>query len=374
RDHSRASPPAARRRTPPRRPAPRTPTSRPPPGRRAPRPGTPCGLARPHPRLASDGGGSITDSPRLRRRLVRRPRDALRLVRPHPRLASDGGAPAPRRPAASYDHILDSPRTAGGRSQTRLAFGGGSYGGPATPCGSYDHIGSPRLAGQEGLDGAVGRLEHRAHRTDRREPSVDQHCHAIGNGPGELEVVGDHDGGIAHAAAQLPDQLADELGIRGIEPAGRLVEQERLRLHAQRTRDADALPHPARQLRRQKAEHLAAEPHEREIADDPCPDLGLVQARVLSQWIGDVLVYGERVEERRPLEHEAQPAPERQELLFGAALDGAVEDTDLTRVRADEAGDQPQEDRLPRAVAAHHDERLALDERERDASEHFDRV
>src|SRR6266446_5138510 len=44
-------------------------------------------------RLASDGGDSIADSPRLRLRLALRPR-ALH------RLASDGGAPAPRRPAA----------------------------------------------------------------------------------------------------------------------------------------------------------------------------------------------------------------------------------------------------------------------------------
>src|SRR5438876_9903311 len=29
-------------------------------------------------------------------------------------------------------------------------------------------IASPRLAGQEGLDGGVGRLEHRGHRTERR--------------------------------------------------------------------------------------------------------------------------------------------------------------------------------------------------------------
>src|SRR5438132_7025617 len=51
-------------------------------------------------RLASDGGDSIADSPRLRLRLALRPRALQRPARPLHRLASDGGAPAPRRPAA----------------------------------------------------------------------------------------------------------------------------------------------------------------------------------------------------------------------------------------------------------------------------------
>src|SRR5207249_3937026 len=50
-------------------------------------------------RLASDGGDSIADSPRLRLRLALRPRALLRLARPLHRLASDGG-----------DSIADSPR------------------------------------------------------------------------------------------------------------------------------------------------------------------------------------------------------------------------------------------------------------------------
>src|SRR5207245_2504315 len=61
-------------------------------------------------RLVSDGGDSITDSPRLRLRLALRPRDVLRLARPLHRLVSDGGAPAPRRPAARTTTITDSPR------------------------------------------------------------------------------------------------------------------------------------------------------------------------------------------------------------------------------------------------------------------------
>src|SRR2546427_10347104 len=77
-------------------------------------------------RLASDGGASVTGSPRLRLRLALRPRDVLRLARPRHRLASHGGAPAPRRPAA---------RTT--TSSTCLGRRGPS---PATSCGSHHPV------------------------------------------------------------------------------------------------------------------------------------------------------------------------------------------------------------------------------------------
>src|SRR5205823_7783233 len=65
------------------------------------------------------------------------------------RLAFGGGSyGGPATPCGSYNHILDSPRTAGGRSQARLAFGGGSHGGPATPCGLVRP--HPRLASDGG--------------------------------------------------------------------------------------------------------------------------------------------------------------------------------------------------------------------------------
>src|SRR5206468_11354312 len=82
-------------------------------------------------RLASDGGDSIIESPRLRLRLALRPRDVLRLALPglqarlgrrgpspatssgshyqDYRLASDGGAPAPRRPPAPPPTTTDPP-------------------------------------------------------------------------------------------------------------------------------------------------------------------------------------------------------------------------------------------------------------------------
>src|SRR2546428_3689307 len=51
-------------------------------------------------RLASDGGASVTGSPRLRLRPALRPRDVLRLSRPPHRPPSPRGGPPPPPPSA----------------------------------------------------------------------------------------------------------------------------------------------------------------------------------------------------------------------------------------------------------------------------------
>src|SRR6059036_2574303 len=89
-------------------------------------------------RGASAAAGAVTARcasarPRLQTRLGRRGLDH--------RLASPTAAArtaAPRRPPARTTRITDSPRTAGTRSQTRLAYGCGSHCGPATSSGSHD--------------------------------------------------------------------------------------------------------------------------------------------------------------------------------------------------------------------------------------------
>src|SRR5207247_8230701 len=101
----------------------------------------------------SDGGDSITESPRLRLRLALRPRDVLRLARPglqtrlgrrglDHRIASPTAAArtaAPRRPPARTTRITDSPRTAGPQPPHALPLAlplprlGGAVGGPPGP-------------------------------------------------------------------------------------------------------------------------------------------------------------------------------------------------------------------------------------------------
>src|SRR3989449_573191 len=99
--------------------------------------------------------------------------DELFLVRPHlvqvlleryalrEPLLRDHGSP-----------LRGSPRTAGPRSQARLACGYGSHCGPATSCGSHDHvIDSPRTAGPQPRD--VLRLARPRHplASDRGAPA-----------------------------------------------------------------------------------------------------------------------------------------------------------------------------------------------------------
>jgi hypothetical protein len=69
--------------------------------------------------------------------------------------------------------------------------------------------------------------------------------------------VGHHDGGVTHAAiAQLGDQLGHHLRVRGVESRRGLVEEQDLGLSHERACDADALAHPARQLRGQLLQHV----------------------------------------------------------------------------------------------------------------------
>ena len=75
--------------------------------------------------------------------------------------------------------------------------------------------------------------------------------HAVGDVAGKAHLVGDDDHGhavigeLAHHAEHVADQL-------GIERRGRLVEQDRLRLHRERARDRDALLLAAGELRRMR--------------------------------------------------------------------------------------------------------------------------
>src|SRR5207247_6232467 len=75
-------------------------------------------LARPLHRLASDGGDSIADSPRLRLRLALRPRALLRLARPLHRLRLGRRGLNRRLPSPSPAARTAAPRTPKGPPTT----------------------------------------------------------------------------------------------------------------------------------------------------------------------------------------------------------------------------------------------------------------
>ena len=107
----------------------------------------------------------------------------------------------------------------------------------------------------------------------------------------------------------VADQLVDDVRRDRVEPGGRLVVEDVLRVHRDRARQPDALAHAARQ--RGRLQRLdVREPHPLEPLAHPPAHLGLVQvARVLAQRQRHVLAHRHRVEQRRALEqHPEAPA------------------------------------------------------------------
>src|SRR5206468_770562 len=74
---------------------------------------------------------------------------------------------------------------------------------PARPAGGSRDI----AAGQESLDGRVVAAQDLVGRAERLEAPLDENRHAVGDRTGQLDVVGDHHRRVAHATAQLSDQV-----------------------------------------------------------------------------------------------------------------------------------------------------------------------
>ena len=186
-----------------------------------------------------------------------------------------------------------------------------------------------------------------------------QDRHLVGNHIGEIDVVSDDDGRVTDAGPERDDQLGDEARVGGVESCRRLVEEDDLRLHHERARDADALAHAARQLGRHQLVR-AGHAHQGQEAVDAVADLAQRHPRVLAERIGDVLEDGERVEERGALKHETGALANREHGFLPHPLDPHTEQRNLTPIGPDESVRDPEEDRLAGTAAAQQDHRLAM--------------
>ena len=150
------------------------------------------------------------------------------------------------------------------------------------------------------------------------ELPVDQDGHPVGHQLGELEVVGHHDGGVAHAAcAARAISSATSRALVGSRPAVGSSKKHHLRLARSgraRCPRACACRPTARRAAGRRAPR--ASPTRTRKRCDAVGDLGLAQAGVLAQRIGHVLEDGQRVEERGALEHEAHAAADGQQRLL----------------------------------------------------------
>ena len=62
--------------------------------------------------------------------------------------------------------------------------------------------------------------------------------------------MGDHEDGQAQVVRQVADQLVERRRPNGVQTRRRLVQEQQFRVQRQGPRQADALAHSARQLRR----------------------------------------------------------------------------------------------------------------------------
>ena len=176
---------------------------------------------------------------------------------------------------------------------------------------------------------------------------------AVGDGHGLLLIVGDVDGGDAHAVLNLADGVAHLDAQLGVEVGERLVHEQHVRLDDDGAGERDALLLAAGEALGQ-AVGVLGDLDRLEDFIDAAPDLVLGQMAVFEAE-GDVLAHGHVRKDGIVLEDHADVALVGRDVVDdpsvegdGAALDGV------------EAGDHAQQRGLAAAGGAEQREELAL--------------
>src|SRR5262245_57356611 len=148
-----------------------------------------------------------------------------------------------------------------------------------------------RAAGQKAAHIGIGRViaqflrvaagGHRA-RLHVEEDAV------VADGEDAGQLVRDDDDRRAEAVAQLEDELIEEARADRIEPGGRLVEEQHVRIEGHGTRQAGPLLHPAADLRGKEILE-ALEPHQGELQLRHLADLRRAQRGELAQRQRDIV-------------------------------------------------------------------------------------
>ena len=162
------------------------------------------------------------------------------------------------------------------------------------------------------------------------------------------------------ASRSSQDQLVEGGGADRVEPGGRLVEEQQLRIERQRAGDAGALAHAAGQLGREFGAGVDGEARHRDLVGGDLVEQLLVDAGIefLDRHL-DVLGDGQRREQRAALEQHAPAAADMLGLLLVAADHRLAEHRDLALVGRLQADDRAHQHRLAGARAADHAEDLA---------------
>src|SRR3990172_6367995 len=171
-----------------------------------------------------------------------------------------------------------------------------------------------------GTDGALGaardelthprvlRPAHLVRGPGHHDGPLVQHGHLVGDVEDVRHVVADHHAGEPEALVGFRDQAVDGVQHDGVQPRGRLVEKDDLRVRHQGAGQGHPLPHPPADLGRKLVPHIP-HPHGLQAMVHPVRHLGLGQPRLLPQGEGHVLEDGHGVEEGPPLKEDPEPGP-----------------------------------------------------------------
>ena len=163
--------------------------------------------------------------------------------------------------------------------------------------------------------------------------------------------------------AQLRQEAQELAARRGVEPAGRLVEEEKLRAHEERLRELGAPLEPARERAHPVAPALGQTEASRHRLDGGAE--GRTGEPVEMPVVDEVLLHGERAVHARVLEDDAQAAADP----VGLARHVVSEHARGTAAGGEQGGKDPKERALAPAVRTEEAEELAALDAQRDAVE-----
>ncbi|MNS94377.1 hypothetical protein D3C72_1285920 [compost metagenome] len=215
----------------------------------------------------------------------------------------------------------------------------------------------------EGLYELIGRVcQQRVGVVELHQLAAAEHRHLVGQLDRFVDIVRDHDHGLAELALHLQELVLDALAVDRVDRTEGLVHQQHRRIGRQRADHADALLLPARQLARVAAEHQAGiELHHRHQLARALAALLLVPAEQ-ARHHHDVLFDGHVREQADLLDHIADLAAQ------GHAVDAAgvlALDAHGARGRLDQPVDHLQRGGLAAARRAEEDADLAARHRQR---------
>jgi len=218
-------------------------------------------------------------------------------------------------------------------------------------------------ADEAGDEAAGGRVVDDRGLADLLDLAGAHYRHAVGHAHRLVLVVGDHDRGQVEAALQPADLELQVQAQRAVEGGERLVEQQHRRFGDDGARERDPLLLSARERARQtvgKVRHL----HRLERGLHPRYDLGPGGAPG-AQPVGDVLGDRHVREERIVLEHHADPAVTRRQMVHRLPIE-----QDTSGARPEKPGDGAEQRGLAAAGGAEQGDEFARLYCEVDAVDH----